>query len=54
MQAVSATTSGIRFIPLALPEIVAIVASGALVDKVGYYVSGMLNQLTLENKKPYV
>ncbi|KAL8704581.1 MAG: hypothetical protein Q9201_002273 [Fulgogasparrea decipioides] len=42
VQGVSATKSGIRFIPLALPEIVAIVVSGAFVSKVGYYVPFMV------------
>ena len=39
VEAVTATKSGIRFIALALPEIVAIVVSGAVVSKIGYYVS---------------
>ena len=39
VQGVSATKSGIRFIALALPEIVAIVVSGAIVSKIGHYVS---------------
>ena len=39
VQGVSATTSGIRFIALALPEIMAIVVSGAIVSKTGHYVS---------------
>lgn len=39
VQGTSATKSGIRFIALALPEIVAIVVSGAIVSMVGHYVS---------------
>ncbi|KAI4124378.1 MAG: hypothetical protein LQ347_005765 [Umbilicaria vellea] len=39
---VSATTSGIRFIPLALPEVVAIVLSGAVTSATGYYVPIMI------------
>ncbi|KAL8753064.1 MAG: hypothetical protein Q9199_005309 [Rusavskia elegans] len=37
-QGVSASTSGVRFIALALPEVVAIVITGALVTKTGHYV----------------
>ena len=35
---VSATTSGIRIIPLCLSQIVAVVAVGAIVSKTGHYV----------------
>ena len=35
---VSATISGIQFIPLAFPEVLAIVVAGAIVTKTGHYV----------------
>lgn len=38
VQGTSPTKSGIRFIALALPEIVAIVISGAIVSMVGHSV----------------
>lgn len=38
VQGVSATTSGVRFIPLAFPEVIAIVISGALTSVTGHYV----------------
>ena len=44
MQGVDATTSGVRSIPLGIAQIVAVVAVGALVTKIGHYVgSGRLN-----------
>lgn len=39
VQGVSPTTSGVRFIPLALSQIVFLVATGVIVTKWGYYVS---------------
>jgi hypothetical protein len=39
VQGVSATESGVRFIALVLPEIVAILVSGVIVSKIGHYVS---------------
>lgn len=38
VQGVSPTTSGVRFIPLALAQILFLVATGVLVTKWGYYV----------------
>ncbi|KAL8827933.1 MAG: hypothetical protein Q9170_006815 [Blastenia crenularia] len=38
VQSVSPTTSGIRYIAFAIPEVVAIIVSGAIVSKIGYYV----------------
>ncbi|KAL9582840.1 MAG: hypothetical protein Q9212_003070 [Teloschistes hypoglaucus] len=42
VQSVSATTSGIRYIAFAIPEIVAIMISGATVSKIGHYVPFMI------------
>ena len=39
VQSVSATTSGIRYIAFAIPEVVAIIISGATVSRIGHYVS---------------
>lgn len=39
VQGVSATQSGVRFIALAFPEVLAIVLMGVVVTKTGYYVS---------------
>ncbi|KAI9879023.1 MAG: hypothetical protein M1830_009822 [Pleopsidium flavum] len=42
VQGVSVTTSGIRYIPLVVPQIVAIVVTGAIVTATGHYVSFMI------------
>lgn len=39
VQDTSALTSGIRFMPLVIPQITAIIVSGAVVSKFGFYVS---------------
>ena len=39
VQGVDATTSGVRSIPLGIAQIIAVVAVGALVTKIGHYVS---------------
>ncbi|KAL8725327.1 MAG: hypothetical protein Q9166_007433 [cf. Caloplaca sp. 2 TL-2023] len=41
-QSVSATTSGVRYIAFAVPEVVAIIIVGATVSKIGYYVPFMV------------
>ncbi|KAI4234822.1 MAG: hypothetical protein LQ349_003549 [Xanthoria aureola] len=44
-QSVSATTSGVRYIAFAVPEVVAIVVVGAIVTKIGYYVRLDLSEI---------
>ena len=39
MQGLSAAESGIKFIPLAFPEVVAIILVGVVVNRYGHYVS---------------
>lgn len=39
VEGTTALTSGIRFMPLVIPQITAIVLSGAVVSKYGHYVS---------------
>ncbi|KAI4178451.1 MAG: hypothetical protein L6R41_008383 [Letrouitia leprolyta] len=38
VQSVSATTSGVRYIAFAIPEVVAVITSGAIVSRIGHYV----------------
>jgi len=39
VEGTNALTSGIRFMPLVIPQIAAIISSGAVVSKYGYHVS---------------
>ncbi|KAL8921809.1 MAG: hypothetical protein Q9208_005566 [Pyrenodesmia sp. 3 TL-2023] len=42
VQSVTATISGVRYIAFAIPQVVAIITSGAVVSKIGYYVPFMV------------
>ncbi|MCJ1376700.1 hypothetical protein MMC20_007945 [Loxospora ochrophaea] len=47
VQGVSATTSGIRFIPFAFPEVFATIAAGAIVTMTGYYARSLVPIMVL-------
>ena len=51
VEGVSATQSGVRFIALAFPEVLAIVIMGAIVTKTGLYVRDSHPVLKLDGLK---